>query len=98
MGDVLIDGSFEFGHAGEHAAAQPIGGDVAEEAIDHVEPRRRGLPHTLKPIPVLPGSSSDNLLASWLPGLPQQSPEIAWQALRDVSAKDGFLEGNRAPR
>lgn len=26
----------------EHAATQALGGDVAEESLDHVEPRRRG--------------------------------------------------------
>ena len=29
----------QLGHAGEHAAAQPLDGDVAEEALDHVQPR-----------------------------------------------------------
>ena len=42
MRDVLMDGGDQFGHAGEHAAAQALGGDVAEEALDHVQPRRRG--------------------------------------------------------
>ena len=28
-------------HAGEHAAAQPIDGDVVKKPHDHVQPRRR---------------------------------------------------------
>ena len=42
MGDVLIDGAIQFGHAGEDAAADALLGDVAEEALDHVQPRRGG--------------------------------------------------------
>jgi hypothetical protein len=42
MGDVLIDGGDKFGHAGEHASAQPLGGDIAEEALNHIQPRRGG--------------------------------------------------------
>ena len=38
MGDVLIDGSHEFGHAFEHPPAKAVLGDVAEEALDPVQP------------------------------------------------------------
>ena len=41
QGDVLLDGGGEFRDAAKHAVAQTFGGDVAEEALDHVEPRRR---------------------------------------------------------
>jgi hypothetical protein len=39
-GDVFLDGFSEFSNAGEHAAVQALGRDVAEEALDHVQPRR----------------------------------------------------------
>ena len=42
MVDVFIDGGDQLRHAGEHAATQALGGDVAEESLDHVQPRRRG--------------------------------------------------------
>ena len=42
MSDVLIDGSDQFRHAGEDTATQPLSGDIAEELLDHVQPRRRG--------------------------------------------------------
>ena len=41
-GDVFLDGGVEFRDALEHATAQAAGGDVAEEALDHVQPRSRG--------------------------------------------------------
>lgn len=41
MSDVFVDGSHEFWHAGEHATAQAVLGDVSEEPFDHIEPRRR---------------------------------------------------------
>lgn len=39
MGDIRVDRGDEFGHAGEHAAAQASGSDVAEESLDDVQPR-----------------------------------------------------------
>jgi len=42
VSDVRIDGGRQLRHAGEHPAAQPLGGEVAEEALDPVQPRRRG--------------------------------------------------------
>ena len=42
MGDVLVDGGYQFRHAGEHATAQPLVGNIPEEPFDHVQPRRRG--------------------------------------------------------
>jgi len=41
VSNVFVDGSDQFRHAGDHAAAQALIGDVAEEALDHVQPRRR---------------------------------------------------------
>ena len=41
-GDVFVDGGFEFSDAGEAAATDALVGDVAEEAFDHVQPRRAG--------------------------------------------------------
>ena len=38
MGDVVIDGSHEFGQAFEHPPAQAVLGDAAEEALDPVQP------------------------------------------------------------
>ena len=38
-GDVFLGGGVEFGDAAKHAAAQAAGGDVAEEALDHAQPR-----------------------------------------------------------
>jgi integrase len=40
--DALVDGSLQFGHAGEHAAQNAFVCDIAEEALDHVEPGRAG--------------------------------------------------------
>ena len=40
-GDVFLDGGVEFRDAAEHATAQTAGGDVTEEALDHVQPRGR---------------------------------------------------------
>ena len=40
VSDVFIDSSHQFRYAGEHAAAQAFGCNVAEEALDHVQPRR----------------------------------------------------------
>ncbi len=41
-GDVFLHGGDEFGDAVEYATAQSLGGEVAEEALDHVQPRGRG--------------------------------------------------------
>ena len=41
-GDVLLDGSHQFRNAAEHAIAQAFGRNVAEEALDHIEPGCRG--------------------------------------------------------
>ena len=41
MRDVLINSCHQFGHAGEHTPAQSFGGDVAEESLDHGQPRGR---------------------------------------------------------
>ena len=41
-GDVFLEGRNQFGNAAEDTPAQPFGGQVAEEALDHVQPRRRG--------------------------------------------------------
>jgi len=41
VSDVFVDGGNQLRDAGEHAAAQPLGGDVAKEAFDHVQPRGR---------------------------------------------------------
>ena len=41
MVEVLLDGGFELGHTLEDTAADAIGSDAAEEALDLVEPRRR---------------------------------------------------------
>src|SRR5207247_18651 len=41
-GDVLLDGGNQFRDTAKHAIAQAFGGDVTEEALDHVEPGRRG--------------------------------------------------------
>jgi hypothetical protein len=37
MSDVLVDGFDQLGHAGEHASAQTLSRDVAEESLDHVQ-------------------------------------------------------------
>ena len=42
MGDVVVDGRDQRGDAGEHATAQSFGRDIAEEALDHVQPGGRG--------------------------------------------------------
>src|SRR6266404_4769310 len=39
---VLHDGALEFGDAVEGAAANAVSGDLGEEALNHVEPGRRG--------------------------------------------------------
>src|SRR5207302_3552142 len=41
MVEVLLDGSFKFGHTLEDTASDAIGSYAAEEALDLVEPRRR---------------------------------------------------------
>ena len=42
MSDVSVVSRDQFRYAGEHASAQPIDGDVAEESLHHVQPRCRG--------------------------------------------------------
>ena len=37
-----MDGDFQVGDALEDAAADPLAGDLGEEAFDEIEPRRRG--------------------------------------------------------
>ena len=39
-GNVIIDGSFQLRHAGEHTSANSLVRDVPEESFDHIEPRR----------------------------------------------------------
>ncbi len=41
-GDVLLDGGNQFRDIAKYAIAQSLRRDVAEEALDHVEPRCRG--------------------------------------------------------
>src|SRR5574337_96794 len=41
-GDIFLDGCVEFRDTAKYATAQPPGSDVAEEALDHVQPRSRG--------------------------------------------------------
>src|SRR3984893_13428384 len=41
MVEVLLEGGFELGHTLEDTAADAIGSDAAEEALDLVEARRR---------------------------------------------------------
>src|SRR5690606_24648215 len=38
MGDVIINGSGQFGHTGKDAATQTLSGYVAKEALHHIEP------------------------------------------------------------
>ena len=40
--DVVCDGRFEFGHAGEHTTTQRIHGQGSKESLNPVQPRRRG--------------------------------------------------------
>jgi len=40
--DVFLNGGVEFGDTGEYTTAQAAGGDIAEEALGHVQPRSRG--------------------------------------------------------
>jgi hypothetical protein len=42
MVEVLLDGGFKLGHILEDTASDAVGSDAAEEALDLVEPRRRG--------------------------------------------------------
>src|SRR6266700_6820327 len=42
LGEVVLDGLLEFGQAVKDAAANALRGEVAEEALDHVEPRGAG--------------------------------------------------------
>jgi hypothetical protein len=42
MGHVQVDSQFQLGHAGEAVAPNAFVGDVAEEALDKVQPRRVG--------------------------------------------------------
>ena len=41
-GDVFLDGGVEFRDAAEYATAQTTGGDIAKEALDHIQPGSRG--------------------------------------------------------
>ena len=41
MRAVLIGGSHQLRHAGKHVSAQSFDRDVAEESLDHVQPRGR---------------------------------------------------------
>ena len=41
-GDVALDGGDEFVHTAKDAAAKALGGEIAKESLDHVQPRRRG--------------------------------------------------------
>ena len=41
-GDVLLDGGGQFRDAAKHTIAQAFGRKVTEEALDHIEPGRRG--------------------------------------------------------
>ena len=41
-GDVVLDSADQFGNTPEDAAIQPIRGNTAEEALDHVKPRSGG--------------------------------------------------------
>ena len=56
MVDVVVDGVNQFHHIAKHATPQAVGGEVAEEALDHVQPRGAGggevdmkAPMTLQP-------------------------------------------------
>jgi hypothetical protein len=40
--EVVADGVFEFGDAGEDAAPNALAGDLGKEALDQIEPGRRG--------------------------------------------------------
>src|SRR5579872_2341302 len=40
--DVVSDGEDEFFEIAKHSASQPVLGEVAEETLHHVEPRRAG--------------------------------------------------------
>lgn len=42
QGDVFLDSGDQLGDAAKHPVAQALGRDVAKEALDHVEPGRRG--------------------------------------------------------
>src|SRR5438552_2546581 len=56
MVEVLLDGSFKFGHTLEDTASDAIGSYAAEEALDLVEPRRRcrGEVHVETRVPLEP--------------------------------------------
>jgi class 3 adenylate cyclase len=56
MGDIQIDGQLQLGHAGEAVAPDALIGDVAEEALDHVQPRcaRRSEVHDEARVPRQP--------------------------------------------
>jgi len=41
-GDVIVDGRFEIGEAGECAATNALVGDVAKESLDHIQPGGTG--------------------------------------------------------
>ena len=42
LGKAMVDGDFQVGDALEDAAADAFAGDPGEEALDEIEPRRRG--------------------------------------------------------
>jgi len=42
MSDVFIDAGYQLSHAGEHAPAQSLVREIAEEAFHHVQPRCQG--------------------------------------------------------
>jgi hypothetical protein len=45
--DVVADGHNQFLDIAEYAAAEPLLGEIAEEALDHVEPRTAMAPRIL---------------------------------------------------
>ena len=37
--DVIVDGAFQFRHAGKYPSADPLCGDLSEPALNQVQPR-----------------------------------------------------------